>query len=286
VRVIEAQRQALKRVGINWESVGRIGSFALGLASPTDIAFSDSGSLLRMGAPAGGLLNIRNTGAGGRDINAVVDLLATENFISILAEPNLVALSGETASFLAGGEFPVVATSGLNQVSVTYKQFGVSLAFTPTIYGDGRINLKVRPEVSQLSTQGQVVLNGFTIPALTTRRAETTVELGSGQSFMIGGLINNTSSQDIQRLPGLGDIPILGALFRSDSFQRNETELVILVTPYIVKPSSGRMMTPADGHVPPNDADRYLFGKTYRQQPAGQGGPVRRVGAGGGFMVE
>jgi Flp pilus assembly secretin CpaC len=285
VRVVEAQRQALKRVGINWESVGRIGSFALGLATPTDIAFSDTGSLLRMGSPAGGLLNVRNTGTN-RDINAVVDLLATENFITILAEPNLVALSGETASFLAGGEFPVVATSGINQVNVTYKQFGVSLAFTPTIYGDGRINLRVRPEVSQLSTQGQVILNGFTIPALTTRRAETTVELGSGQSFMIGGLINNTSTQDIQKLPGLGDIPILGALFRSDAFQRNETELVILVTPYIVKPSSGRLMTPNDGLVPPNDSDRYLYGRTYRQQPAGQGGPVRRVGAGGGFMVD
>jgi pilus assembly protein CpaC len=286
VRVIEAQRQALKRVGINWESVGRFGSFALGLATPTDIAFdATSGSLLRMGAPSGGLLNIRNQGTN-RDINGVVDLLATENFISILAEPNLVALSGETASFLAGGEFPVVTTSGLNQVTVNYKQFGVSLAFTPTIYGDGRVNLKVRPEVSQLSTQGQVVLNGFTIPALTTRRAETTVELGSGQSFMIGGLIQNTASQDIQKLPGLGDIPILGALFRSDAFQRNETELVILVTPYIVKPSSGRMMGPNDGYVPPNDSDRYLYGRTYRQQPAGQGGPVRRVGSSGGFMIE
>ncbi|MGE3650829.1 MAG: type II and III secretion system protein family protein, partial [Reyranellaceae bacterium] len=132
----------------------------------------------------------------------------------------------------------------------------------------------------------QVVLNGFTIPALTTRRAETTVELGSGQSFMIGGLINNTSTQDIQRLPGLGDIPILGALFRSDAFQRNETELVILVTPYIVKPSTGRLMAPTDGMVPPNDSDRYLYGRTYRQQPAGPGGPARRVSAVGGFMIE
>jgi len=286
VRVIEAQRQALKRVGINWEAAGRIGSFALGLATPTDIAFADTtNSLLRMGAPQGGLINARTTGAN-RDINGVVDLLATENFIAILAEPNLVALSGETASFLAGGEFPVVTTSGVNQVTVNYKQFGVSLAFTPTIYGDGRINLKVRPEVSQLSTQGQVVLNGFTIPALTTRRAETTVELGSGQSFMIGGLINNTSTQDISKLPGLGDIPIIGALFRSDAFQRNETELVILVTPYLVRPTSGRLATPVDGMVPPNDADRYLYGRTYRQQPAGQGGPVRRTGAGGGFMFE
>ncbi|MBX3501769.1 MAG: pilus assembly protein N-terminal domain-containing protein [Alphaproteobacteria bacterium] len=285
VRVIEAQRQALKRVGINWEAAGRIGSFALGLATPTDIAFGAAGELLRQGAPSGGLLNIRNQGTN-RDINGVVDLLATENFIAILAEPNLVALSGETASFLAGGEFPVVTTSGVNQVSVSYKQFGVSLAFTPTIYGDSRINLKVRPEVSQLSTQGQVVLNGFTIPALTTRRAETTVELGSGQSFMIGGLINNTSTQDISKLPGLGDLPILGALFRSDAFQRNETELVILVTPYLVRPSSGRMMSPTDGLVPPNDGDRYLYGRTYRQQPAGQGGPVRRVVAGGGFMID
>jgi pilus assembly protein CpaC len=285
VRVVEAQRQALKRVGINWEAALRIGSFTLGLASPTDIVTDASGALLRQGAPTGGLIGVRTVGAN-RDINAVVDLLASENFIAILAEPNLVALSGETASFLAGGEFPVVTTSGVNQVSVTYKQFGVSLAFTPTIYGDGRINLKVRPEVSQLSTQGQVVLNGFTIPALTTRRAETTVELGSGQSFMVGGLINNTSTQDIQKIPGLGDIPILGALFRSDSFQRNETELVILVTPYIVKPSSGRLATPSDGLVPPNDADRHLYGRTYRQQPAAQGPARRGATGGGGFMIE
>ena len=146
-------------------------------------------------------------------------------------------------------------------------EFGVSVGFTPTILGDGRINLHVRPEVSQISSVGAVEINNIVIPALTTRRAETTVELGSGQSFAIAGLLQNNTSQDISKVPALGDLPVLGALFRSDRFRRNETELVIIVTPYIVEPvSSKALATPRDGFTPPTDVERIVGGVNYRQR--------------------
>ncbi len=284
VRIVEAQRETLKRLGINWESVFQLsGRVTAGLATPVDLVTNPS--ILRLGDPAGGAVFGRYT-KGGTDIFGLIDLLATENMLTILAEPNLTAMSGETASFLAGGEFPIVVPQVNNAAVVVFKQFGVSLAFTPTIHANGRITLRAKPEVSQLTTNGQVNINGFIIPALTTRRVDTTVELASGQSFAIAGLITNNSTQDITKLPGLGDIPILGALFRSDAFRRQESELVIIVTPYLVRGSNRPMATPTDGFVPPNDADRYLFGRTNRREGAG-GGTVR-TGArqAGGFMLE
>jgi pilus assembly protein CpaC len=173
----------------------------------------------------------------------------------------LTALSGETASFLAGGEIPIPVASQLGQVSVQFKQYGVSLAFTPVVLTDGRISLKVRPEVSQLTTAGSVQVNGFTIPALSTRRVETTVELGSGQSFMIGGLLQNTQNNVVDKAPGLGSLPIIGALFRSTEFRKNETELVVVVTPYLVRPvSASDIILPTDGLALPSDEDRILRG--------------------------
>jgi pilus assembly protein CpaC len=148
-------------------------------------------------------------------------------------------------------------------VTVEYKQYGVGLAFTPVVLADGRISMRVRPEVSQLSDAGAVKLNGFTVPALTTRRAETTVELGSGQSFMIAGLLMNSNTNNIEKAPFLGDVPVLGALFRSTKFRRDETELVIIVTPYLVKPVSTQLATPADGFRAPDDVQRNFLGQTY-----------------------
>jgi pilus assembly protein CpaC len=232
---------------------------------------------------------------GSQDINAAIDALATEGLITVLAEPNLTALSGETASFLAGGEFPIpIAQNGSNNatsITVEFKTFGVGLAFTPHLLDAGRINLRVRPEVSQLSTAGAVQLSGFTIPALTTRRAETTVELGSGQSFVIAGLLQNNSTQDISKVPLLGDLPILGALFKSDRFRRNESELVIIVTPYIVRPVSGRIAAPTDGFVAPNDVERILGAQSYKQQVPDNGErPIIKDGQGlvgpSGFQLD
>jgi pilus assembly protein CpaC len=197
------------------------------------------------------------------DINGLVDALNNEGLVSILAEPNLTAVSGEQATFLAGGEFPILVPDSDGRVTISFKQFGVSLAFKPTLMGDNHISLKVNPEVSQLSDTGAVNLNGFTVPALTTRRAQTTVELGSGQSFVIAGLLQNNLTHDLSKLPGLGELPVLGPLFRSDRFRRNESELVIIVTPYIVRPVSAPMLAaPTDGLRPPSDADRVLYGRT------------------------
>ncbi|MGP1354658.1 MAG: type II and III secretion system protein family protein [Parasphingopyxis sp.] len=200
----------------------------------------------------------------GLDILGRLDLAETEGLVTTLAEPNLTALSGETASFLAGGEFPIPLSQGLGSVSIEYKQFGVSLAFTPVVLDNGRISMRVRPEVSELSDNGAIQLNGFTVPALTTRRAETTVELGSGQSFMIAGLLQNSHNSNVDRTPGLGDVPILGTLFRSNRWRRAETELVIVVTPYLVQPvSANQIALPTDGYRSPSDLERVFLGRTF-----------------------
>jgi pilus assembly protein CpaC len=196
------------------------------------------------------------------DLLTSLDLGERDGQVTTLANPNLTALSGETGTFLAGGEIPIPISQGLGAVSVEYKQYGVSLAYTPTVLADGRISLRVRPEVSQLSAAGSVTLNGTVIPGLTTRRAETTVELGSGQSFMIAGLLQNDHQNSIDKAPGLGDVPILGAMFRSNAFQRNETELVIVITPYLVKPvNANDIVLPTDGYKAPTDLDRVLMGQ-------------------------
>ena len=199
----------------------------------------------------------------GLDLLGSLDLAQTDGLVSTLAEPTLTALSGETASFLAGGEFPIPVSQGNQAISIEYKQYGVGLAFTPVVLADGRISMRVRPEVSELSDAGAVDLGGYKVPALTTRRAETTVELGSGQSFMIGGLLQNHNANSVSKAPFLGDLPILGTLFRSTSYQRNETELVIIVTPYLVRPVSGRMALPTDGYRAPTDPQEILEGKTF-----------------------
>lgn len=185
----------------------------------------------------------------GLDVLGALDLSERLGLVTTLTEPNLTALSGETATFLAGGEFPIPIAQGLGQVTVQFRQFGVSLAYTPTVLSNGRISMRVRPEVSELSTQGSITLNGFQVPALTTRRTETTIELGSGQSFMIAGLMSSNSQNLLDKAPGLGDVPILGNLFRSREFRRGETELVIVVTPYLVKPVDAKdIKLPTDGY--------------------------------------
>jgi pilus assembly protein CpaC len=284
VRIVEAQRESLKRLGFNWETVLNLpGRLVGGLSTPADIT---ANPFTRIGNPVGGAI-VGRYAKGSTDIFSLIDMLATENMLTVLAEPNLTAMSGETASFLAGGEFPIVVPSANNAATVQFKQFGVSLAFTPTIHANGRISIRAKPEVSQLSTNGQVTFQGFVIPALTVRRADTTVELTSGQSFAIAGLISNNSTQDISKLPGLGDIPILGALFRSDAFRRQQSELVIIVTPYLVRPTDKHLSTPTDGFVPPTDADRYLHGRLYRQQTASK--PTVKAATSartGGFILE
>jgi pilus assembly protein CpaC len=176
--------------------------------------------------------------------------------------------------------------------SVTYKPYGISLSFTPTIVGD-RINLKVAPEVSQVSTVGALNVpltptSTVTVPAVQTRRASTTVELGSGQSFAIAGLLMRQSQDDIRKMPWLGDVPVLGTLFKSDAYQRQETELVIIITPYFVEPTSGRLQTPMSGRVPPTDADRIVMQRFNHPTPPQRlsVGREQYAGPSAGFTLE
>jgi len=266
VKIAEVNRSLLKQVGVNLLSSDPTSGFKFGIGQG-DNATSGPGS-----SPFGvnQILNGTTIGAAGKlfglDIAGAIDLAETDGLVTTLAEPNLTALSGETASFLAGGEFPIPISQSLGSISIEYKQYGVGLAFTPIVLADGRISMRVRPEVSELSNEGSVKTGDFTVPALTTRRAETTVELGSGQSFMIAGLLRNSATNDINKAPFLGDLPILGALFRSTRYRKSETELVIIVTPYLVRPVSGQLAAPHDGLRMPSDATRVWEGQTYSSQ--------------------
>ena len=287
VRIAEVDVNVLKDIGVNWTKIG------------SDLAFMTNNPASVMGE----LTNSLRVGhIMGTAASATITALTDEGFITNLAEPNLTAMSGQTASFLAGGEFPVpingssAATGGFPTITVEYKSFGVSLAFTPTVIDAQHLNLRVRPEVSELSTNGAVSVPltataTVTIPALTVRRAETSVELASGESFALAGLLQHMSTQLVSKVPWIGDIPIIGAAFRSDRFQRGETDLVVIVTPYLVQPVATRLAAPTDGLVLPNDAQRVLFSNKFRQGLPGPGpGPLNAGGKGligpGGFRLD
>ena len=226
---------------------------------------------------------------GTPDVNAIIDALAQDNLARILAEPNLTAMSGQPASFLAGGEFPIPVGQQNNQVTIEFKQYGIKLTFVPTVLASGRINLHVSPEVSELTPKGAVQLtagnSSLQIPALTVRRAETTVEVGSGQSFAIAGLLQDSVSQTSDAVPLLGELPVIGPLFRSTSFQRQETELVVVVTPYIARPVSdpSALHVPGEDYAPPDDLERIL---KLRQVASGTPAINTRVPGGAGFIVQ
>ncbi len=272
VRIAEVNRTITKELGINWNlavtSMAKIGTFTYGFGFTPGLAEAATAS-----ANAGFASNsFKLLGAPTTvDANTIIDALSEEDLVTILAEPTLTAISGETASFLAGGEFPVPVAQALGAISIQFQSYGVGLTFVPTVMASNHINLRVRPEVSQLTNQGSVTINGFTIPALTVRRADTTIELGSGESFVIAGLLQDNTNNDIQRFPGLGDLPVLGPLFRSTSFQRGESELLIVVTPYIVKPIGDpkSVRLPTDAWQPASDVERILNGRLADPNPLG-----------------
>jgi pilus assembly protein CpaC len=278
VRVAEVSRDVLKEFGINWEALFANGNFTFGFVSGRAVS-DGAGTFLR--SPTGADSAFGSWRSGDDFVNTALDALAQEGLVNVLAEPNLTALSGETASFLAGGEFPIPIDSDEDGMEIQFKEFGISLAFTPTVLSSNRISLRVRPEVSDLSDKGAITINGLTIPALATRRAETTVELGSGQSFAIGGLLSTDIENAISKYPGIGDVPVLGALFRSTRFRSSETELVILVTPYLVRPVEEPVMAlPTDGFKSPSDIERILMGRLHSAQlQPGRGGPLSPDGA-------
>ncbi len=299
VRFAEVSRSFVKNIGANLATIDSTGGFKFGIGSgrpPASFVTTDPNLPLSVGQsvqgytrdPITGQLVLRpgtsitpgsqRTTIGaltklfGLDLVGALDLGERIGQVTSLANPNLTALSGETGTFLAGGEIPIPIAQGLGGVGVEYKQYGVSLAYTPTVLADGRISLRVRPEVSQLDYSNAVTVGGAQVPGLTTRRTETTVELGSGQSFMIAGLLQNNHNNSIEKTPGVGDVPILGALFRSNGFQRNETELVIVITPYLVKPvNANDIVLPTDGYKSPTDVERVLLG----QLSSGKSGETR-----------
>ena len=256
VRIAEVSRDVSKQLGFDLSIAQTLGDVAVGLATNSFVDGVTSGTQQLAGA--------FTSNSGRTAINALVDALDDQGLATVLAEPNLTAMTGETAHFLAGGEFPIPVPSDDGTITILFKKFGVALSFKPVVLDDGRIHLKIVSEVSQLSTTGSVSFNGFVIPALTTREAETTVNLGSGQSFAIAGLLQNTTTQTVNQFPGLGDLPIIGTLFRSSDFQSEKSELIVIVTPYLVRPVSTRIAGPTDGFVEPTDADRIFTGAKYK----------------------
>jgi pilus assembly protein CpaC len=285
VRIAEMSRQVTNQLGVNWQALGTIGN--IGALPATNLALAGgslNGGVLATCA-AGTLFSVS---CKGLSFDGLINALVQENLARILAEPNLTAMSGQPASFLAGGEFPIPVGQQNGEVTIEFKQYGVKLTFVPTVLSSGRINLHVSPEVSELTQQGAVQLTAgnstISVPALTVRRAETTIEVGSGQSFAIAGLLLDTIQDSPSGLPLLSKIPVLGALFRSDSYQRQETELVVLVTPYIVRPVSDPtvLRVPGQDYQPPSDLERILL----MRQAAGQPPPPVHIPSEAGFIVQ
>jgi pilus assembly protein CpaC len=271
VRFIEISRTAGRELGVQWNRFGgssitnignRVNAGDLPVTA-SSIATETAAGLISGSSPFGFLVG--RIVASGVSTDVLINALEQKGVARSLAEPNLVALSGDTASFLAGGEYPIPVSGSFGQVSVDYKKYGVGLAFTPTVLSHGLINMKIEPEVSQIDTTHTVaVSNGISVPALIVRRASTTVELRDGQSFVIGGLLQSDNKNQLEQLPWLGSVPVLGALFSSKSFQKNETDLAIIVTPHLVRPArpGDEIKVPTDDTLPPNDVDFFLLGKT------------------------
>lgn len=262
VRVSEMSRTLLRRLGINFNFVNSSGEFVLS-------SISSLVSLPSTGFPTNALQVSSNVNlaarffANGIPWTVFFNALKETGLTKILAEPTLIALSGQQANFLAGGEFPIPAAQGLGTVSVDYKAFGVGLSFTPTVLSNGKINMRVSPEVSDLDFSNAINIGGLIVPGLTTRRVTTTIELADGQSFAIAGLLKDEIRETLDKIPLLGDIPILGTLFRSTAYQKSETELVIFVTPHLVKPLiAAKQPLPTDQFIEPDDFEFFLLGQT------------------------
>jgi len=279
VRLAEINRSVLNRIGINFIAIDRTGqSFGVSqlasLTSVTEFVRSFTGTTLTqsIGPNINALAGFRT---GTWLWTMFFDILKQNGLGRILAEPNLVTTSGQEASFLAGGEFPIPVPQQFQTVTIEYKKFGVGLVVTPTVLDGGKIALRVAPEVSQLDfTQGQtLVTQGFVVPGLSVRRLSTHVEMQDGQTFAIAGLLSDQHRTVINKFPVLGNLPVLGTLFRSSQFQKSETELVVLVTPYLVKPvAASAVRLPTDKYVEPDNVEFYLLGL---DQGRGQPGSAR-----------
>jgi pilus assembly protein CpaC len=273
VRVAEMQRSLARRLGVNFSYFTESGKFGISrLAGLTSLDESKLGGSILVSPAVNALFRFSSSGTTW---TGFIDALKADGLVKVLAEPTLIALSGQNASFNAGGEFPVPVPQGLGTVAIEYRTFGVSLNFTPVVLADNKINIHVAPEVSELDFSSAVQLGGYIVPGLSTRRAETVVELADGQSFAIAGLLRDTVRDAMSKYPLLGDIPILGTLFRSREFQKNETELIIIATPRLVKPlDPSKQPLPTDFYIEPNDTEFYVLGLMEGQGGA-QAGRIR-----------
>jgi pilus assembly protein CpaC len=267
VKVAEISRNVGKQLGINFAAISddgnNIGVSMIGNLVSTELA--DGLLTTTIGSSVNGILGFFGNG----DLLVFMNALEEDGLIKILAEPTLIALSGQNASFLAGGEFPVPSGAGLGTTDIEWKEFGVSLNFTPTVLGDGNLSMRVNPEISELDFSNATLQNGFLIPGLETRRMSTVVEMKDGQSFAIAGLLKSVVRENISRFPILGSIPIIGALFRSTDYQKNETELVVIVTPHLVKPlDMANQPLPTDSFIDPSTFELLLLGMLEGQPPA------------------
>lgn len=287
VRFAEMQRQLVKQLGVNLGAVFDDGTSVFSFNS------GDGASVdpLAFATGAFGLTS------GNWNIDALIDVLEQKGIVRLLAEPNLISRSGDTASFLAGGEFPVPVSSetsgGFAEISVEFKEFGIGLSFTPTVVGDDLINLELFTEVSDIDESNSVSTGqGLQIPGLTVRRANTTIELRTGQSFAIAGLLSDEFRDNVRQVPGAGDVPVLGSLFRSSGYQSNQTELVVIVTPHLVRPATpDALKTPLENYVPPDEVDLFLRGEVGRRTGAAAGHTLGVSASGGiagphGYILE
>ena len=294
VKIVEMTRSDVKRFGINLTAALSPDNVVVQLLQGKDIATSATTGLLTR-AGTSNITSTTDTALYGKwtpgigSISGVIDALEAQGLANVLAEPSLTTTSGKTANFLAGGEFPIPVKDGLGNITVSYKPFGVKLDFTPVVMSKDRMSITVAPEVSSINFDNPIEVNGLKNPIILTRKAQATVELGSGDTFALAGLLKNDQSNSIDKFPGLGDLPVLGTLFRSQQFRNDKTELVILVTPYLVRPvaEQNKMLTPWDGYVPPNDFQRLLIGNLYQQEPMDEADKAMPALNGeGGFILD
>ena len=265
VRIAEISRSLLKRLGVNFNYISGSGN-NLGLSLLGSLTSLPKGGFPSAGIDVSSVVNgIIRFMAGGTTWTFFIDALKEEGLLNILAEPTLITLSGKTANFLAGGEFPIPVPQGTGAgttITIEYKPFGVGLSFTPTVLSEDKINMQVAPEVSQLDFSKGVSVGGYLVPSLSTRRVSTVVELADGQSFAIAGLLSHDIREVASKFPVLGEVPVLGSLFRSSNFQKNETELIVIVTPHLVKPlDRSKQPLPTDQYIEPDDFEFYLMGQ-------------------------
>jgi pilus assembly protein CpaC len=312
VVVAEVQRSIMKQLGINLGAEINTGNFHTSLLTDNALPLTSAAGLSRMAQvvrdsskplgtgcnvvmdQAAGVENmVTNSGIAGiwssskNCVGQAVRALERDGLIRTLAEPNLTAISGEPAKFLAGGEYPIPVVDSVGKLSVTYKEFGVGVTFTPIVLSEGRINLKIETEVSELTDQGAVVLSGISIPALKKRQAKSVVELPSGGTLAMAGLLSDDTRKNIDGVPGLKDVPVLGTLFRSQDFIKRETELVVLVTPYMVRPTARQQFArPDDGLAAASDRKSNLLGHMNRIYGKGTPLPLGDLKGDVGFIVD